>query len=362
MGDALAEALNEESPPPDDRRHRRSTVAIYSDELRFSIIDAVFKRPFLWDSNANREATSLVQRKQAFTEIANSLSTQEIRLSAKDVEKQWKNLKDTYNKVKKKVTADEYGLMVTPRWRFFNTMLFLDQVEVVDAQGPSQNLDENGQPTHSRKRGPKPTAEVHQNGAKTLREAIHMEMDPRTMNPNVQQVQVQQVPQQQIQHHQQVQQVQQHSHHISTLVGNQGNEKWNTNAVEVLLVPSGGFKTQYADTSGYHETEYEPPSTSSSIIVTTDTGQVHFKNEVEQPQNQNPSVSQSSHVGNVYRTPEPYGVEDEYASFCKSLIYPLRDLGMANRMEYLKLQKNIRDAVYEAQMRNLVKNEEIKVD
>jgi hypothetical protein len=35
----------------------------------------------------------LVQRKQAFTEIANSLSTQEIRLSAKDVEKQWKNLK-----------------------------------------------------------------------------------------------------------------------------------------------------------------------------------------------------------------------------------------------------------------------------
>lgn len=55
----------------------------------------------MWDSNANREATSLVQRKQAFTEIANSLSNQEVRLTAKDVEKQWKNLKVTKIYMKK---------------------------------------------------------------------------------------------------------------------------------------------------------------------------------------------------------------------------------------------------------------------
>lgn len=83
------------------------------------------------------------------------------------------------------------------------------------------------------------------------------------------------------------------------------------------MVPSGGFKTQYADTTAYHEPEYEPPSTSSSIIVTTDTGQVQFKHEVDQAQvqAQAANLTQSSHSANVYRTPESY--EDEYASFCK---------------------------------------------
>ena len=46
----------------------------------------------------------------------------------------------------------------------------------------------------------------------------------------------------------------------------------------------------------------------------------------------------------------------------KSLIFPLREIGRTNRMEYVKLEKTIRDVVYEAQMRILVKSEEIKVD
>uniref|UniRef100_A0A915ERZ0 MADF domain-containing protein n=1 Tax=Ditylenchus dipsaci TaxID=166011 RepID=A0A915ERZ0_9BILA len=101
---------------------KRSTVALYSDELRLSIIEEVFKRPILWD-NSNREPASLIMRKEYYEEIAESLKSIDQTLNAAIVEKQWKNLKDTYNKVKKKKTLDENGLVVTPKWRFYNHML-----------------------------------------------------------------------------------------------------------------------------------------------------------------------------------------------------------------------------------------------
>lgn len=65
---------------------------MYSDELRFSIIEEVFKRPLLWDST-NREPAALLQRKEYFEEIADDLRSFDKTLNGTIVEKQWKNLK-----------------------------------------------------------------------------------------------------------------------------------------------------------------------------------------------------------------------------------------------------------------------------
>lgn len=108
-----------------DQRPRKSTVALYSDDLRYSIIQEVFKQPALWDI-VNREPASVVQRKEIFQQISQNLKSFDKSLTASVVEKQWKNLKDTYNKVKKKSDFDENGKIVFPKWRFFKAMVFID--------------------------------------------------------------------------------------------------------------------------------------------------------------------------------------------------------------------------------------------
>uniref|UniRef100_A0A915AD45 MADF domain-containing protein n=1 Tax=Parascaris univalens TaxID=6257 RepID=A0A915AD45_PARUN len=108
-----------------DARHEAAKI---NDELRFSIIDAVYLRPAIWDHG--REPKSLGQRKDYFIEIAALLSTEDNILSCYDIEKQWKNLKDTYLKTRKKVVTDESGCIVPPRWKFFSAMTFLDQLGV----------------------------------------------------------------------------------------------------------------------------------------------------------------------------------------------------------------------------------------
>ncbi|KAI1731452.1 alcohol dehydrogenase transcription factor myb/SANT-like domain-containing protein [Ditylenchus destructor] len=108
---------------------RKSTCALYSDELRLAIIEEVFKRPLLWD-NVNREPASMAQRKESFEDIAEALKSLDSSLTGGAVEKQWKNLKDTYNKVKKKLVLNENGPNATPKWRFYHSMLFIDQGNV----------------------------------------------------------------------------------------------------------------------------------------------------------------------------------------------------------------------------------------
>ncbi|KAI1718079.1 alcohol dehydrogenase transcription factor myb/SANT-like domain-containing protein [Ditylenchus destructor] len=108
---------------------RKSTCALYSDELRLAIIEEVFKRPLLWD-NVNREPASMAQRKESFEDIADALKSLDSSLTGGAVEKQWKNLKDTYNKVKKKLVLNENGPNSTPKWRFYHSMLFIDQGNV----------------------------------------------------------------------------------------------------------------------------------------------------------------------------------------------------------------------------------------
>lgn len=78
-----------------DQRPRKSTVALYSDDLRYSIIQEVFKQPALWDI-VNREPASVVQRKEIFQQISQNLKSFDKSLTASVVEKQWKNLKVCY--------------------------------------------------------------------------------------------------------------------------------------------------------------------------------------------------------------------------------------------------------------------------
>lgn len=43
-------------------------------------------------------------------------------------------VQDTYNKVKKKIYVDENGVTITPKWRFYHSMLFIDQDAPKDLQ------------------------------------------------------------------------------------------------------------------------------------------------------------------------------------------------------------------------------------
>ena len=45
-----------------------------------------------------------------------------------DIEKQWKNLKDSYFKLRKKAKKDESGKIIPPRWKFFTSLQFLDKL------------------------------------------------------------------------------------------------------------------------------------------------------------------------------------------------------------------------------------------
>ncbi|PIO76671.1 hypothetical protein TELCIR_01267 [Teladorsagia circumcincta] len=42
--------------------------------------------------------------------------------------------------------------------------------------------------------------------------------------------------------------------------------------------------------------------------------------------------------------------EDEYMAFCRSLLHPLREIAYKDRIQYLKVQKAIRDLLHDAQM------------
>ncbi|CAJ0574113.1 unnamed protein product, partial [Mesorhabditis spiculigera] len=111
---------------------------VISDEVRAALIDGVYIRPGIWDSQREKNGPG---RKQLFQEITHQLNEQHHQgLSCEEVEKQWKNLKDTYNKTKKKMGFDSDGRPITPKWKFFVNMMFLDQANMPIEQGGPGNL------------------------------------------------------------------------------------------------------------------------------------------------------------------------------------------------------------------------------
>ncbi|CAD5206685.1 unnamed protein product [Bursaphelenchus okinawaensis] len=108
---------------------KKSRSAHYNDDIRLCIIEEVYKQPILWDPG-NTERITMLQRRRAYSEIAFKIGNQENGLKAADVERQWKNLKDTYIKLKKKVTTDEQGNLLIPKWKFFRCLAFIDNEDL----------------------------------------------------------------------------------------------------------------------------------------------------------------------------------------------------------------------------------------
>ncbi|KAI6226038.1 MADF domain-containing protein [Aphelenchoides besseyi] len=107
---------------------RKSRIALYSDELRIDLIRHVYSRPAVWRLSNRESVNAIVSatvRRKNFDEIAQLLQPKNTAITGPQVEKQWKNLKDTYNKVKKKQSAE------IPRWRFFRILKFIDPDETV---------------------------------------------------------------------------------------------------------------------------------------------------------------------------------------------------------------------------------------
>lgn len=241
------------------QHHHQEATGISSgkinDELRFSIIDAVYLRPAIWDHG--RELRNLGQRKDHFIEIAALLSTEDNILSCHDIEKQWKNLKDSYFKLRKKVKIDASGSLVQPRWKYFSAMMFLDRLA---------NSNYCAVP------------EVSTSGAHVISDAstILLDRDP-------------------------------------TILGKR--------TVDRTMTASTAAPSRRRLDDGQCRIETTTSSTSSNTVD-----------------------GQPSSVSTIFAP------EDEYSSFCSSLIYPLREIGSMNRLEYVKLQKVIRDAIHEKQM------------
>nr|CDJ83882.1 MADF domain containing protein [Haemonchus contortus] len=124
--------------------------SMITDEIRFSIIDAVYLRPGIWD--CQREKTVGPSRKELFVEVTNLINQQnqlDPELTPEEVEKQWKNLKDTYVKTRKKLSYNNDSMPVTPKWKFYSSLMFLDDLfsvhsrniskrRIDDVTGPSQ--------------------------------------------------------------------------------------------------------------------------------------------------------------------------------------------------------------------------------
>ncbi|EYC15904.1 hypothetical protein Y032_0035g3037 [Ancylostoma ceylanicum] len=121
-------------------KHHGSMI---TDEIRFSIIDAVYLRPGIWD--CQREKTVGPSRKELFVEVTNLINQQnqlDPELTPEEVEKQWKNLKDTYVKTRKKLSYNNDSMPVTPKWKFYSSLMFLDDLFNVHRNVQKRRIDE----------------------------------------------------------------------------------------------------------------------------------------------------------------------------------------------------------------------------
>ncbi|VDM53989.1 unnamed protein product [Angiostrongylus costaricensis] len=114
-----------------------------TDEIRFSIIDAVYLRPGIWD--CQREKTVGPSRKELFAEVTTLINQQnqlDPELTPEEVEKQWKNLKDTYVKTRKKLSYNSDSMPVTPKWKFYSSLMFLDDLFSVHRNNLKRRIDD----------------------------------------------------------------------------------------------------------------------------------------------------------------------------------------------------------------------------
>ncbi|EGT56079.1 hypothetical protein CAEBREN_07271 [Caenorhabditis brenneri] len=100
-----------------------------TDNVRLAMCQAIGQRPLLWDST--REKCTSAARKMLFGEVVDDINAQYVLnppISTEEVEKHWKNLKDTYVKTRRKLTFDHNGCVIRPKWKFYDALMFLDSV------------------------------------------------------------------------------------------------------------------------------------------------------------------------------------------------------------------------------------------
>ncbi|TKR92111.1 hypothetical protein L596_006827 [Steinernema carpocapsae] len=342
-----------------------------NDDHRYAIIDAVYLRPDIWNS-CGRQAKSLCERKNHFADIAKQLhstANANCMLTASDIEKQWKNLKDTYNKVKKKISVDENGCMIPPRWRFFNAMLFLDHVEQQYQQPQSEQNQQSQQV-------------IQQTSSDVAHTSNTIAQSPQSIVV---------MPQDHHQQHQMnasrkrpytLEAERQGSHKLSPMesprehipqlqvISIEGRTLTNLSPVPPTSIPAPSYihpaqipvtlsqQPQLVDphhghipiqmvSSGGEIAPNSMPSVSHThtLIPTTISDAL---SQLETPS------SNSNHVTTTSAPSGPSASEDEYDAFCRSLAFPLREIGVKNRIEFLRLQKSIQDLIYEKQMATLI--------
>ncbi|VDL71591.1 unnamed protein product [Nippostrongylus brasiliensis] len=151
---------HQQSPVQPVQHHAPNSMI--TDEIRFSIIDAIYLRPGIWD--CQREKTVGPSRKELFVEVTNLINQQnqlDPELTPEEVEKQWKNLKDTYVKTRKKLSYSSDNMTpVTPKWKFYSSLMFLDDLFSVHRSLSKRRLDEvTGSSQNTGKRIPPPPSE-----------------------------------------------------------------------------------------------------------------------------------------------------------------------------------------------------------
>lgn len=85
-----------------------------------------------------------------------------------------------------------------------------------------------------------------------------------------------------------------------------------------------------------------------------------LKKRLQQHIAQYPAHTHSPQPFDMYPIAKKEKIEDpptdEFMEFCRSLYLPLKEVGFKDRVQWLKIQKTIRDIVYEAQMDSVTKN------
>ncbi|KAK6052095.1 hypothetical protein COOONC_10400 [Cooperia oncophora] len=115
-----------------------------TDEIRFSIIDAVYLRPGIWD--CQREKTVGPSRKELFVEVTN-LINQQNQLDP-ELTREWfllftlltlVNPLGVYHSLS---YNNDTSMPVTPKWKFYSSLMFLDDLFSVHRNVTKRRIDE----------------------------------------------------------------------------------------------------------------------------------------------------------------------------------------------------------------------------
>ncbi|KAI6182612.1 MADF domain-containing protein [Aphelenchoides bicaudatus] len=308
---ATEETLDEIGRASESKKHK-SRAALYTDVERLRIIEEIYKRTFLW-TNESKDAMNVppAVRRQVFAEIAENVSSSTGTMKAEDIERQWKNLKDTYVKIRKKNPPTENGNQSSIRWRFYRLLQFIDPDKKVTR---SFDFEKELAAVQNEQRKPETSKLSNSSSSNT---------SPASNPP-------------------------QFNNHVAAATQANGVRYMAPNLLTHTVIPQ-------PLPSNSPLTRLKRSQDSQSSYVRHPIGAQNHSQATASP-NHNDSTP-NPHKEPRIAPPNTNGVfslsvhEDEYVSFCSSLVHPIREIANHDKMEYLKLQKIIHDALFDIQSR-----------